>query len=158
MNTGSDASNRSEAVEVRVSRKTTRMMARALGIVVGVMWLAMALQQIGLLHSEFGTGDRVMIAAAWGAAYVLYFAALGRKRVVLRHDRIEVTGALLPTRSISLDDIVARRTDTQVSRTHPPVLILKDGREAKLPSYLERNDAFLAWLRTLPYRQRRRSY
>ncbi len=129
--------------------------ARALGIVVGVMWLVMALQQIGIIHSKIASGDRIVFAAAWGVAYVVYFAALGRKRVVLRRDRIDITGALLPTRSVRLDDIVARRTDTQV-RSHPPVLILKDGREARLPSYLEHDDAFSAWLRTLPYRQRRR--
>jgi hypothetical protein len=156
MNARGEGSSRPDTVDIRMSRRTMWIIARCLGIVVGVMWLLMALSQIGIIHNTLSPGDRIAFSAAWAAFYIAYFAALSRRRVVLRRDRIDITGALLPTRSIRLDDISARRTDVQLSRAHPPVLILKDGREAKLPAYLEHNDVFSAWLRTLPYRQRRR--
>jgi hypothetical protein len=145
----------SDPVVIRMSGTTMRTIAAYLAAVVALVWVLLALQQIGIIHSQLSAGGRIAFATAWAAAYGACLAALRRRRVFLRRDRIDITGSLLPTRSIKLVDIVARRTNVGPGVPHQPILILKDGREAMLPGYLEHNDAFSEWLRTLPYRQRR---
>lgn len=138
-------------IELRMSRKTIRVITTYVCIVVGVFLFPAALSLAGVLHNQFTPGEQlaiVSVAIASGGASV--FACL-RSRVVVEPESLVVTRYLSATRRIDRSAVVSRRMHPGGWRSAPyHVLIAHDGREIKLPPYLEKNTYLDKWLATVP--------
>lgn len=146
----------SDPVVIRICPATIRIIAVYGAVTVAILWASMAVSMIGGVHGRPPLARRILVGVGFTASYGVYLALLRRRRVILRQDRIEIRGSVFPTRSIKFVDIKARRTNVGPGVPHQPILILTNGREVMLPAFLERNETLSVWLRTLPYRQRRK--
>jgi hypothetical protein len=144
-----------EAV-VRVNRKTRMTITIYASLIVGIIVAVTLLSATGVIHKSSPTLLAVgfpVLALTWALSLIV---GLHRGRVVLLDDTIEVAQFLWPTRRILRNDIATRYFHPGGwRRSAYHVLITREGDPVRLPSYLESNSTFQAFLADIPLRQLR---
>ena len=139
---------------VRVNRKARMTMTIYASLCVGIIFAVALLSATGVIHKASPTLVVVglpVLALTWALSLIV---GLHRGRVVLLDGTIEVTQFLSPTRRILRNDIVTRYFHPGGwRRSAYYVLITRDGDSVRLPSYLESNSTFQAFLAGIPLRQ-----
>jgi len=136
---------------IRIDPKTRTVIRSYATVIIGVIALAGGLSVTGVIHNAHQPSTVGIVAASMIGGLGALLFALGRSRVVLRPDSIEVTRYLWPSRRVARTDIVARRVHPAGWRNAPyHIVILQNGSLARLPPYLEHNASLQAWLTGIP--------
>ncbi len=136
---------------VRTDLRTRKTVTTIVSIFLIVVALAVVLSILGVIRNPNPPSTLVAIAAALVTGGTLLIASIERGRVILGPDAVEVRGAVWPARRIGRSDIVGRRFHGAGWRSPMyHILVTRQGREVRLPPYLEHNRALQQWLATIP--------
>lgn len=108
------------------------------------------LSAIGVIHNPNPPASLVMMGTGVVAVAAFIVVAALRNQVTLYPDTIEVVRNLSPMRRLARSEIVGRRLVRGSRANYYYVLICRDGDVVKLPSLLEYNKAFHAWMADIP--------
>jgi hypothetical protein len=136
---------------IRIDRRTRSTMTVIICIIVTVFILIGILNFAGVIHNPNPPSTLVGIVVGAIVAGVAGIISLYRSRVVLHPQGIDVTRFLSGSRRLARGEIVARRLSPGGWHRAPfHVLIAQDGKEVKLPPYLEHSTDFQRWIEGIP--------
>ena len=149
--------DRTDGRVIRMDRRTRTTITVYMSVITGLMIFLAALSLTGVVHNPNPPSTIAGFAIVTIAGYSVLMFILARSRVALYPDGIEVTRLLWPSRRVARADITARRVNPSGWRRPPyHILITQDGREVKLPPYLEHSAALQSWLADIPLASRMR--
>jgi hypothetical protein len=145
----------SDGLVIRMDPRTRTTITVYMAAVTGLMVFLALLSLTGVVHNPNPPSSLAGIALAAIAGFGILVFILDRSRVVLYPDGIEVTRLLWPSRRVARVDIISRRMHPAGWRsTAYHIVLTSDGHEVSLPSHLEHNPVFDAWLKTIPLQSR----